>query len=1040
MIFQKYAFFSGLLLALGPLSTFAAGAFVELQWGLKNLGDPQSIELDHVTNYKVQGRKGQDVNLPSPLLKPSKKVLVAVLDTGVDTTHPALASIIHRNESECLALEKYKACIKDSSQEACDKIWLNLNNPEVDQDHNGYPMDCSGWSILGKTNSIGIRGTPDFTDELGHGTHVAGIIGAKGETLGVSSAVEILPVQVLGQKPSEPLKPLSVDISPGEAGKEKYSSSLGDLVARGVNYAIASHAQVINFSLGWPETNDSEYLRSVIAEAQARGIIIVAAAGNDSTRALLRPCAYPGVICVASHGPDGSLSHFSNYGTGVDIAAPGTNILSTYPMDIRPVRFRSTQGYEYLNGTSQATPFVSGLVADMLARGIPANEIYPRLILGSRKIQAKLPLLSGPIGSLQEDANSRRQDPRVETKFLLGGLADLSQSLKVAPQSFIVPVSKEKQEVAWDRKSNHLQLKFAFKNLWKEADFSQVSMKLSFLKPDARAIRPQIDSYSWSSVEPVWPSGEERILTVELSLTDSKVPGESRIPSDLDLAVELTTEGVTRRLVLESEVIVSLGTDMGLDPEIQEIKVEAQGRMSWLYVDEKLDGESKHDYLGRSQEENQLVYQLLRQEKNLPSSPYKVQGTLKINIANNEDDIEEVREQVLVRMSKAAAFQYGLALLFDRSEKEDADSALRIYLLDKNLQVLENLEVTTKTNQLPQRLFWQKDKLLRRPTWVGMGYDPAKKPTLRDDWENPDHEEKPDFRLYYFDAQKKLKSLSLYQGYKIIDILEPSLAQVERGAVPVLLAKNRGNDNKSSYIYDFAVSEVYDGEFHGLQVLNLFLDRRIYRNLLDTRVDKVFSLEFEPSTTKGTFWFGEGGNRTQRVSLLIPNQDFTDFKFFDQSLAALSGTVDSTLWVRSASYSSNRVGVFAFTNSQLQYHDLTRKQVATSSLERYTFWADYLFTSIHFPIVMQDRSNPTTKIPALYTTESSGISKGVRIKSPYYDPETGDLIEINSPARLRLRSERGCKPLNAPLFDGKNGAASFDYFCGDKILRVPLRL
>ena len=67
----------------------------------------------------------------------------------------------------------------------------------------------------------------------------------------------------------------------------------------GMNYAIASGAEVVNFSLGWPQGHDSKYLREVIGEAHRRGVFVVAAAGNDSTRALLRPCAYPGVICVA---------------------------------------------------------------------------------------------------------------------------------------------------------------------------------------------------------------------------------------------------------------------------------------------------------------------------------------------------------------------------------------------------------------------------------------------------------------------------------------------------------------------------------------------------------------------------------------------------------------------------------------------------------------------------------------------------------------------------------------------------------------------
>ncbi len=182
-----------------------------------------------------------------------------------------------------------------------------------------------------------------------------------------------------------------------------------DMVGRGLIYAMRSGAKVINFSLGWPQADDTDFMRKVMEEAQARGVIIVAAAGNDSTRALLRPCVYPNVICVGAAGPDGAMAHFSNYGSGVDIVAPGLNILSTYPMSKRPIRFRSTLGYEYLSGTSQATPFVTAAVAEMMARGIPASEIHARLILGSRPLQSNLSLQEGGTHEQGQSLNPERK-------------------------------------------------------------------------------------------------------------------------------------------------------------------------------------------------------------------------------------------------------------------------------------------------------------------------------------------------------------------------------------------------------------------------------------------------------------------------------------------------------------------------------------------------------------------------------------------------------------------------------------------------------
>ncbi|MCE3009934.1 MAG: S8 family serine peptidase, partial [Proteobacteria bacterium] len=404
--------------------------FFYLQWGLRNQGLEQTIDIEPVKVYKIPGVAGQDTRWVKTS-EQKKKIIVAVLDTGIDKSHPAFIDRLVRKESECRALEKFLQCVDNDPEKRpdCEAKWFDLKNPEVDLDKNGYPLDCEGWSTLGKVNRAGILGRPDFGDDHSHGTHVAGIIAANpiSGIQGMATNALILPVQVLGNAPKEPIKPLSLDLSPTEKGKPAIKG-LADSVARGVLYAINSGAQVINFSMGWPESADSGYLQEVIAEAQKRGVIIVSSAGNDSTGALLRPCSYSGVICVAAHGPDGGFSHFTNYGSGVDIAAPGTNILSAWPQDRRPQRFKKSLGFEYLSGTSQAAPFVSGAAAELLAQGVPPSEIYQRLTSTARSLLPNKPVLVGAANALRPDL-SLNQSP-VEKKQILMGALDFKAALK----------------------------------------------------------------------------------------------------------------------------------------------------------------------------------------------------------------------------------------------------------------------------------------------------------------------------------------------------------------------------------------------------------------------------------------------------------------------------------------------------------------------------------------------------------------------------------------------------------------------------------
>lgn len=172
----------------------------------------------------------------------------------------------------------------------------------------------------------------------GHGTHVAGLIHL------VAPEAEILPLRVLD--------------SDGQGNEF--------VIAVAVQYAAANGADVINLSLG--TSAQSELMEDVIDGVVDAGIIVVAAAGNLNINSEQYPAAYEDVLAVTSVGPDATKSTFANYGTWVDIAAPGESITSTFPVD----------GYAQWSGTSMATPFVAGQAALLrtLFPTIPVADIH----------------------------------------------------------------------------------------------------------------------------------------------------------------------------------------------------------------------------------------------------------------------------------------------------------------------------------------------------------------------------------------------------------------------------------------------------------------------------------------------------------------------------------------------------------------------------------------------------------------------------------------------------------------------------------------
>jgi thermitase len=185
----------------------------------------------------------------------------------------------------------------------------------------------------------------DPYDENGHGTHCAGIAAATTNNgvgiAGVAPNASILAVRVLDANGSGTL----------------------DNVASGIDYAADAGAQVISLSLG--STSGSTTLQNAVDYAWNHGSVVVAAAGNSSSSAPNYPAYYSNAIAVASTTSSDTLSSFSNYGSWVDVAAPGSSIFSTYPYDT----------YATLSGTSMATPHVAGEAALLAAQGRTNSQI-----------------------------------------------------------------------------------------------------------------------------------------------------------------------------------------------------------------------------------------------------------------------------------------------------------------------------------------------------------------------------------------------------------------------------------------------------------------------------------------------------------------------------------------------------------------------------------------------------------------------------------------------------------------------------------------
>jgi subtilisin family serine protease len=184
--------------------------------------------------------------------------------------------------------------------------------------------------------AIDCSGSATAEDHQGHGTHVAGIICAAKNDMGI-----------IGVAPKAKFLPIKVLDDGGHGGYQA--------IADGIDQAVALGADIINMSLGAPQP-PPDFVHDAIKRANAAGKIIVAAAGNDAS-AVNYPACFDEVIAVAAMDKDGSMARFSSRGAQVKAGAPGVGIYSCY----------LNNQYAVLSGTSQASPFIAGVCALILA-------------------------------------------------------------------------------------------------------------------------------------------------------------------------------------------------------------------------------------------------------------------------------------------------------------------------------------------------------------------------------------------------------------------------------------------------------------------------------------------------------------------------------------------------------------------------------------------------------------------------------------------------------------------------------------------------
>lgn len=325
------------------------------QWGLTRIGAPAAWDV-------ATG---------------SAAVPIAIVDSGIDLTHPDLES----------------------------KLWVNpgeVAGNGLDDDNNGYVDDVTGWDL--------VNGDNDPSDDHGHGTQVAGVAAAATDNgLGVAGVCwrcRLMAVKVMQA-----------------SGVANYSD-----VAAGVLYAAQKGARVINLSLGG--YSDSSALRAAVqAATESYGAVVVAGAGNDNVSTPFYPAAYDQVLAVAGTDQADVKAPLSNVGPWVDVSAPALSITTSF----------MGGDYGVVDGTSYAASFAAGLAGLLRSQnpGWSAGTVWAHIVHTADDVDSVNPGYEGKLGQGRINAGTAVTTPALPLLTTVGFAVDGTVNGRPEPGSTV---------------------------------------------------------------------------------------------------------------------------------------------------------------------------------------------------------------------------------------------------------------------------------------------------------------------------------------------------------------------------------------------------------------------------------------------------------------------------------------------------------------------------------------------------------------------------------------------------------------------------